>query len=428
MTTRSPIDSTTTYWKINTNIEAELAHGTEECLADLRSGAAWEEFCNAIRRAGESLLKSEFAEDDLERAEGYRYLLGLLTVRLNKLLYRCGPEMPAFVRSMDDVLKYGLDNPDGVNSKSAHIRDDHTYRLYGRAGGERYVEFVQSGEKGTLSNHYLDQFNIGEDGCFEIFLSRDPHPGNWLPLAPGARDLMIRQIQYDWDNEGYTEIYIERPGATGVPECLKIPEPALVAAELRALAKTFVSEFEYWQDYTRAFRREGDNVILQNQPLAMSGHSQVRDAPKGFFLLEPDQAMLLEFENPGGLFWSVSVGDTWFRTFDPSHHHMSLNGAQAKCDADGLYRVVIAHRDPGIANWLDTAGHRRGNVTLRYVRTECRPVARVTVGALTQVLTSLPLDTARVSPEERADAIARRARAYSRRYAEPLTTRWNRFQ
>ena len=425
--TRSPIDATATHRKMHMDVAGELAGQHAARLDDLRSGAAWDEFCDAIRAVGKGMLASEFAQSDLERAEGYRYVMGLLTMRLQRLLYRSGPEQPAFNRLMDDVLKFGLDNPDGVNSKTTEIRDDLTYRLYGRDGGERYVEFVVSGEQGTLSNHFLDQFKISEDGTFEIAFCREPQPGNWIPMPEGALSLLVRQIQYDWDAEGYTEIHIEQPGAEGAPECLKVPEPAAVAAELRALAKTFVAEFGFWQDYTRAFRREGDNVIPRDQPLAFSGHSTVRAAPKGFFVLEPDEAMLLEFDDPGGLFWSVALGDTWFRSFDPSHHQMSLNGAQARRDADGLYRMVIAHQDPGIANWLDTVGHRRGNITFRYVRTERRPEARLTVGPLAEVLAALPAGTALVTPDERARIIARRKRAYSRRYAEPYTTRWSRF-
>ncbi len=426
--TKSPIDSTSTFRKVNLDVAAELDGQTEARLADLRSGAAWNAFCDAIRRVGDGMLASEFATDDRERANGYRYLLGLLSARLRKVLYHCGPELPAFTFGMDDVIKWGLDNPDGVNSKSAEIRDDLTYRLYGRAGGERYVEFVQSGPGGTLSNHFLEEFEIGEDGRFEIILSQEKQAGNWLPMAPGARGLLVRQIQYDWDKEGYTEIHIERPGVTGVPDCLKVPDPPAVAAELRAMAKTFVSEFEFWQDYTRAFRREGDNVIPKDQPLAMSGRSPVRAAPKGFYVLEPDQAMLLEFEDPGGLSWSVAVGDTWFRSIDPSHRQSSLNGAQAKLDSDGLYRVMIAHQDPGVANWLDTAGHRRGNMIFRFVRTDRRPAANLKVAPLAEILKDLPADTARVTPKERATIIARRAAAYSRRYAEPMTTRWSRFK
>jgi hypothetical protein len=425
--TRSPIDATSTYGKVHMDVAAELDGQREARLADLRSGEAWTAFSDAIGAIGEGMLASEFAGDDLERAEGYRYLLGLIVLRLNKLLYACGPEQPAFTRAMDDVLKFGLDNPDGVNSLSADVRDDLVYRIYGRYGGERYVEFVQSGEAGTLSNHFLSQFEVGADGRFEIVFAKDPRPGNWLPMAAGAKGLLVRRIQYDWDAEGYTEIHIERPGGSGPTDCLKVPEPAAVAAELRAAAKTLVSEAAFWMDYTRAFRREGDNVIPGDQPLAFSGRSLVRAAPKGFFALEPDEAMLVEFDDPGGLFWSVCIGDVWFRTIDPSHRQSSLNGFQAQRGADGRYRVMIAHTDPGIANWLDTAGHRRGNLTFRYVRTDQRPAATLTVAKLPEILARLPADTVRVSAEERAAVIARRASAYSRRYAEPTTSRWSRF-
>lgn len=431
--TQSPIDATKTQTKLKMDIDAELIGHEDDRLDDLRSGAAWDLLCDSIREVGHGMLASEFAQSDLERAEGYRYIMGLLVMRLQKLLYRTGPEQPAFTRQMDDIVKFGLDNPDGINSKSAEIRDDLRYRLYGRAGGERYVELVQSGDRGTLSNHFLADFGIAAGDRFEIILSADPQPGNWVPLAPGATALLCRQIQYDWDAEGYTEIHIEQidvDGSTagGVPICLRVPEPAAVAAELRAVAGTFTAEFQFWQDYTRAFRREGDNVIPRDQPLAMSGHSKVRAAPKGFFVLEPDEAMLLEFEDPGGMHWSVAIGDTWFRSFDPSHHQISLNGAQAVRDSDGRYRMVIAHQDPGIANWLDTVGHRRGNITFRYVRTDERPHANIHVAPLAEIVAALPANTARITPQERAAVIARRNSAYSRRYAEPLTTRWSRFE
>ena len=36
-------------------------------------------------------------------------------------------------------------------------------------------------------------------------------------------------------------------------------------------------------------------------------------------------------------------------------------------EPDGRARFVIAHRDPGMPNWLDTAGHCRGTVGVRWV-------------------------------------------------------------
>jgi hypothetical protein len=29
--------------------------------------------------------------------------------------------------------------------------------------------------------------------------------------------------------------------------------------------------------------------------------------------------------------------------------------------------MVLAHRDPGVANWLDTAGHRCGTLCFRWI-------------------------------------------------------------
>jgi hypothetical protein len=425
--TQSTFDAKKNWRKRQLDIAGHLVGQRDERLADINNGAAWDEFADAIKQLGHDMLSSEFAVDETERAAGYRYLMALVLKQLQRVLYRCDPELPAFTRGGDDIIKVGLDNPDGINSWGARIRDDLTYRIYGRAGGERFVQFVQSSPAASPSSHFLHEFKVQDDGRYEIILSKEPHPGNWMPMMPGAEEIYTRRIQYDWDNEGYTEIYIERPGVSGVPACLQTPEPNQVAAELRALAQIMGSEFEYWQEYVRAFRREGDNVIPEHQPLA-SGHQTVRQTPKGFFVLEPDQAMLVTLEDPGGLFWSVAVGDTWFRSIDPSHRQSSLNGFQARPDDDGLYRFVLAHKDPGIANWLDIGGHCRGNLTVRYVAVERQSVPHLTVGSLSDILATLPPDTAHVTAEERAEIIARRARGYARRYADTFTSRWNRFE
>ena len=90
----------------------------------------------------------------------------------------------------------------------------------------------------------------------------------------------------------------------------------------------------------------------------------------GSWELGPDEALLVEVTPPEGLYWSYSLGNPWWETIDYAGHQSSLNGHQAEVDDDGILRVVIAHEDPGVANWLDTAGHSAGPVILRCVRTE----------------------------------------------------------
>jgi hypothetical protein len=85
-------------------------------------------------------------------------------------------------------------------------------------------------------------------------------------------------------------------------------------------------------------------------------------------------------------------------------------------DADGMLRVVIAHEDPGFANWLDTAGHGEGPVILRCVRTETAPVPATRVVPFAEVADALPAGTRRLSPEERAATMDARARGVARRF------------
>jgi hypothetical protein len=54
-------------------------------------------------------------------------------------------------------------------------------------------------------------------------------------------------------------------------------------------------------------------------------------------------------------------------TLDYVHHQSTLNCHSAKLEPDGSVRFVIADRDPGVPNWLDTAGHRHGTVGVRWV-------------------------------------------------------------
>src|SRR5260370_23193674 len=73
-------------------------------VAALRDGSAWAVFSQALRDLGPALAASWFSENETDLAEGYRYLLGLVTMRLNSILYPAGPQVPAFVRAIDHIL------------------------------------------------------------------------------------------------------------------------------------------------------------------------------------------------------------------------------------------------------------------------------------------------------------------------------------
>ena len=136
----------------------------------------------------------------------------------------------------------------------------------------------------------------------------------------------------------------------------------------------------------------------------------------GRFELEPDQALILEFEPPTGVYWSVSLGNPWLETINYGRHQSSLNGHQAAVDADGRVRFVLSAEDPGVANWLDTAGYSNGAILLRCVRTDSAPVPDTRVIASRDTVTALPPGTALTTPEQRDRVLEGRRRAVHERF------------
>jgi hypothetical protein len=49
---------------------------------------------------------------------------------------------------------------------------------------------------------------------------------------------------------------------------------------------------------------------------------------------------------------------------------VALNRAQTELNEDGSFRMVLAHTDPGVSNWLDTEGNAFGLVFWRFFLAE----------------------------------------------------------
>ena len=54
------------------------------------------------------------------------------------------------------------------------------------------------------------------------------------------------------------------------------------------------------------------------------------------------------------------------QTLDYRSRSVSLNRAQTALEADGTFKIIIAHTDPGHPNWLDTEGNLFGLVFWRF--------------------------------------------------------------
>jgi hypothetical protein len=52
--------------------------------------------------------------------------------------------------------------------------------------------------------------------------------------------------------------------------------------------------------------------------------------------------------------------------YDYVNRPVSRNRANTTLEPDGSFRMVIAHQDPGIPNWIDTEGRPSGTVFWRF--------------------------------------------------------------
>ena len=289
-----------------------------------------------------------------------------------------------------------------------HSAGTETYRLWGRRGSARYVGLqIMSGMASTF-NALVDDFESGPDGSFEVILSTEPHDGNWVPLDVGSTMLVIRHFFYDWESEVAADLSIE-------PLSGRVPVPSEEPGDPRAaLARQLVALGDFLEENLTFFLNlsvpEAVNSFLPPFDGSAMGAAAENRPVIGSWKLDPDEALVIEVDPPEGLYWSFSLGNAWWETIDYGNRQSSLNGHQAVVDDDGKVRVVVAHHDPGVANWLDTAGHSAGAIILRCVRTATAPVPDVEVVPFDRLSGHLPAGTRRVTPGERADVIAMRRR------------------
>jgi hypothetical protein len=59
-------------------------------------------------------------------------------------------------------------------------------------------------------------------------------------------------------------------------------------------------------------------------------------------------------------------------------HRITVNKHTAVVDA-GRVTIVVAGKDPGWGNWIDTAGHTSGTALLRWLGATHHPVPHCTV-------------------------------------------------
>ena len=387
--------------------------------ADLLDGSAWQRFAQRLARVGERIHEVEVADPSVDRPEGYRYVLMLLRNALDVAIEDHDPDRPRF-NWLTRRNKMGWDCPDALYGNVA-IRDDASYRITGRRSSVHFLGMQVMGGVRSLRNVHAGELEIDSDGSFELVLSPEQHVGNWLPLDPGAETLWVRQFFYDWEHETPASLWIERidAGAREAPNGGL--DAGFMARRLDALAANVEANVEMWLGVALAQRE----TTLNRFPEEEFGGSEMgaqahQRAGTGCFRFGDDEALLIEVRPPRAKYWSFDLATVWLESLDYANHQSSLNGHQAVLDSDGMFRAVVAHRDPGVANWLDTVGHREGSMIYRWNVSDAFPIPETRLVKFSDLHEHLPADSPRVGLAQRAEHVERRRQGVRRRLARPL--------
>ncbi len=400
-------------WLPHSIAEAALSADPSAVQDDADLPAAWAHLQERLSEAERLVVSTPVNKNPLDYAAGMRHLMVLLAVGIDMAL-RADPDPVLAVNRarMDDIVTWGLECPDCLYL-SASLRAGETYRLFGNRGTARYVGLQTMDGIAATANCLVDDLEVDPDGNFEAILSADEHDGNWLQLAGDHPTLTVRNFFYDWDTESPAALSIERVGSGVLPAGHRVDMNVSVSRQLHALGEFVYDNLKFFLDFGAMPQANG---FVPPMDMTQMGAAAENRPVIGRFELEPDEALILELPPPKGVYWSISLGNPWLETIHYGRHHSSLNGHQVVVDPDGMARFVIAARDPGVANWLDTAGHSNGAMLLRCVRTESAPVPDSRVVNFEEVKSALPAETVMISPDDRAKVIAARRRAVHERF------------
>ena len=422
--------------------------------------------------------------NDRNLAEGYRYLLGFVHSAIERAFHG-DADHPFIRHALQIVNKATIDNADAIyfqaridGRQSYLVRGTAADHRHWRGGARaetgrtapQYVIFEVSqgplaGDTGSLAElrpgiktmtGKLDssEIEVDAEGHFEILLAPE-RPEDWegnfiaTHRSSGRADptgvvegpdryadyLSGRQLFYDWVREDAVALTIEPLDHSGSAPPAYTPERA--AEDLRRCGALVRGQMHFWNEfytvlletYGKRDGSDGERFMPRNklnEPNAAAretgGGQSTNIYAGGVYELEEDEALIVESRvKVPPQYVGFHLSNLWGESHDFANHQSSLNGSQMEIDDDGVLRWVVAHRDPGVPNWVDTTGHREGFLVPRWAYSKTPPKEDwPTVVAkkvpFSEIREHLPNGLREVDPDERRARIRERQLHIQRRY------------
>jgi hypothetical protein len=313
---------------------------------------------DAIAEAEKLVAAAPHIETDADLLEGLQYLAGCIAA-CTHLAFDYDRDHPFLQSGTGPFTKMGLDNPDTLYF-GTRVHADHDYVVTGRRGTTTDLSFQ------LLGGEYTDDFVPASQAAFddrELEIAADGS-FEWRvrPTSPGQ--LVIREVYGDWSAQRGT-LAISRLDTAGTA-----PPPLTretIEKRYATAAKQLVQRVKTWLQFPQWFYLDIP-VNTMVPPRLTPGGLATQYSSVGHFDLPPDQAMVITIPVSDAPYLGFQLGSLWYISLDYINHQTSLNNTQAQADPDGKVRMVVSDQNPGVTNWVETLGHRRGFLQFRWQR------------------------------------------------------------
>jgi len=379
------------------------------------------DYLGALEEAVDQIANTWRPDNPEYRADVYRQIMMQFSYGYFAF-FHADPEHPDWAPLWNPV--YTLQpNPDDIYLYCP-ISIDHTYRLTGNRGTVKMLLInTQGGLPGvgvtdTTGVSYADiddgDLTLDADNNFDLLISAEKpagYKGDWLQIKPGAQCLMTRYRSYDWLGEIDPVMSIE---------CLtaKNPKKRLTPAEILERIKLMAAMPAEAQKafYTMQNQVKANVGVNTFEPTRLGGALSRQIYIPAVYDFEDDEALILETDLPKvRRYWNWQINDPYFNTVEYVYRLSSTNGHFAHVASDGRFYGVLALKDPGVPNWLDTAGYKQGTIYGRWYDCDSHPMPTLKRVKFSEIRDHLPADTPVVTPEQRAEELRLRVRGAQRR-------------
>lgn len=390
---------------------------------------AWHDYLRALEDSRAMIEAEPACADPKVRAAALYLPTQLQSLAFNMYLapHRDYPALYLHQIFSPYELSWGLPNPDYVY-RFGYIDGRRRYRLSGpRPSPSAWFNLnMFSGWYGDetireLANVELNDF-LRPDGTIELFIGPEKLTDRDIVVDPADRCIVmnIREAMEDWASEQATPLRLEYVD-DAAPDPMLFSEEELVSRLAQAARLVRSTTERTIRNRARLLEAAGGSnqffIDVPSPERAANAGNMSQSLANCIFHIEQGQSLIIETALPRqARYWGIQLGDVWWRAVDYTYHQSSLNRANAWFDADGLFRAVVSHEDPGIRNWLDPVDNDRGQILIRLNLASDCPLPTTRLVPSEKVRDYLPAKTPVFGPEERRKQISIRREHVLRRY------------